>query len=287
MSLFQKKEKAEPEPQWYVSSTNMQVLNYKVYYMSAQEKLAYSLIAFVVGAAIGYLFYGGLMKDSYGDATLMTHIINIVVCGVIGFLAVKFFLPLRTEQIIAKRKKQLNIQFRDMLEGLTTALSAGNNVMDSFYAVHNDLSVQYEEGAFILNELEVILTGLQNNINIEVLLADFGQRSGLPDVVSFADVFEVCYRKGGNIRDVIQNTRSILNDKLLIRDEIETTVTSSKMEQNLMIVMPVVLIGLIKSMSPEFAANYATVAGVLATTIAIVCFVAAYFVGKKILDIEI
>ena len=44
-----------------------------------------------------------------------------------------------------------------MLEGLTTALSAGNNIADSFKAVRNDMSIQYEEGTFILQELDVIL----------------------------------------------------------------------------------------------------------------------------------
>lgn len=54
-----------------------------------------------------------------------------------------------------------------------------------------------------------------------------------------------------------------------------------------MIVMPVGLIGVIKMMSPDFGDNYATAAGVIATTLGIVCFVAAYYVGRKILDIKL
>ena len=72
-----------------------------------------------------------------------------------------------------------------------------------------------------------------------------------------------------------------------IMEEIETMVASNKMEQNLMIVMPVGLIGVIKMMSPDFGDNYATAAGVIATTLGIVCFVAAYYVGRKILDIKL
>ena len=40
-------------------------------------------------------------------------------------------------------------------------------------------------------------------------------------------------------------------------------------------------------MSPDFAADFATASGVLATTIAIIIFAVAYYVGKKILDIKI
>jgi len=61
MGLFKKNTKVEePEPQYYMSATNMQMLNYKVYYMSKLEKILYFLLAFIVGAAVGYLFYGGV-----------------------------------------------------------------------------------------------------------------------------------------------------------------------------------------------------------------------------------
>ena len=71
-----------------------------------------------------------------------------------------------------------------------------------------------------------------------------------------------------------------------IAEDIETLVTSNKMEQNIMIVMPIALIGVIKMMSPEFAANFVTPTGIISTTVSIVIFVVAYFVGKAVLDIK-
>ena len=181
----------------------------------------------------------------------------------------------------------LTRQFRDLLDGLTTSLGAGNNMINSLYAVKEDLQLQYEEDAYILKEISVMISGVQNNIPIENMLKDFGERSGIEDIKSFAEVFEVSYRKGGNIKDVIQNTYTILNDKMEIREEIETVVTANKTEQNLMIVMPIILIAAIKGMSPEFAANFATPTGVLSTTFAIIIFVISYYVGKMVLDIKI
>ena len=77
--MFFKKNKKEKEPQYYTSATNMPVLNYKVYYMSKLEKSIYFLLAFLVGAAVGYLFYGGLAKDEYGNATMATYILDFIV----------------------------------------------------------------------------------------------------------------------------------------------------------------------------------------------------------------
>ena len=86
---------------------------------------------------------------------------------------------------------------------------------------------------------------------------------------------------------MIRNTHSIINDKMEIESEIKTRVATNNMQQKIMIVVPIVLVALIKSMSPEFAANFATTTGILATTFAIVMFVVAYFVGKKILEIRL
>ena len=278
---------SQKEPQYFRSATNIPTLNYRVYYMSKNEIIFYSILAFVAGAFVGYLFYGGLGKDEFGNATLTTYILNALVMILAGAVAVKLFLPMRTEQLRDKRKSQLRNQFRDMLEALSTSLNAGKNVTDSFISVLEDMRVQYSQDAYIVQELEVINSGLLNNMNIEEILADFGARSGVEDISSFARVFEVCYRKGGNIKQVIRNTYDILSDKMAINEDIETVVTGSKNEQYLMLVMPIMMIAMIKSISADFAANFATATGLVSTTIGLVLFVVAYFVGRKVLDIKL
>lgn len=286
MKLKNKKKKSQ-EPEFYLSATNIQTINYKVYYMKPLEKVITFLVAFFIGAAIGYLFYGGIGKDEFGQPTTITWVLNIMIPVVIGTIAGKMFIPIRIKSLIDKRKKELNHQFRDMLEALTTSLGAGKNVNDSFISVYEDLKIQYNSDAYILKELEVIHSGIHNNVPIEDILDDFGMRSDNEDIRSFANVFKISYRKGGNIKDIIRNTHSILSDKMEITEDIETLVTSNRLEQNIMIVMPIILISIIKLMSPEFANNFVTPTGVISTTVSIVIFVIAYFVGKAVLDIKI
>ena len=275
------------EPEYYMSATNMPTLNYRVYIMKPLEKFLYFMLAFVVGALVGYLFYGGIGKNEYGDPTTLTWVLNITIPAVVGSVAGYLYVPMRTKTIIEKRRKELNHQFRDMLDSLTTSLGAGKNVNDSFMSVYEDLKVQYDSDAYILKELEVVISGIHNNIAIEDVLEDFGKRSDNDDILSFANVFKISYRKGGNIKDIIRNTHEILSDKMAISEDIETLVTSNKMEQNIMIVMPIALIGVIKMMSPEFAANFVTPTGIISTTVSIVIFVVAYFIGKSVLNIKI
>lgn len=288
MALFKKKKETQPpEPQWFTSVTNLPTYNYKVYYMSKLEKILYFLLAFVIGAVVGYLFYGGLGRDEFGQRTTLSWILDISIPGIVGLVAGRIFVPTRTKQIRDKNARTLNSQFRDFLEAFNTSIGAGKNVVDSFHAVYDDMRIQFEEDAFIVKELEVILSGMANNFDVEDLMEDLGNRSGNDDIVSFANVFRISYRKGGNLKDTINTTHSILSDKMEIKEEIETMVSASKMEQTVMIFMPVGLIGIMKSMSPDFASNFATPAGIASTTIAIGLFIVSYFVGRKILNIKL
>ena len=282
-----RKKKKEIEPQYYMSVSNMTTINYKVYYMSLEEKLSYFIFAFIVGGFTGWLFFGGLFKNEFSQPTTGTYIADVIVIVLFGFFFGKMYLPMRTVQLKEKRKNKLKIQFRDMLEALTTSLNAGSNVNDSFQNVHEDMKVQYGEDSYIAYELSVILSGITNNFSLEEMLKDFGYRSGIDDILSFAQVFEICYRKGGNIKDVVRNTHNILSDKMRISEDIETQITAAKNENNIMIIMPIILIAMIKSMSPDFAKNFTTLTGIISTIISLVLFVIAYIVGRKLMEIKI
>ena len=282
-----KKKNTQTEPLYEVSGTNRKMINYKVYRMTANEKALYFLLAFVIGAAVAYLFYGGIGKDDYGKPTIITYICDIVIMALFGFIAAKLFMPIRKDQIIAERKKKLRTQFIDLLDSLATSISSGKNVPNAFVAAREDLLVQYQPDAFIVQEVDNIISGIQNNIDVGSMLLNFGERSGIQDIRTFGRVFETAYSKGANLKDVVRNSHVILSNKCEIEAEIETKVASNKNEQNIMIIMPVILILMIKMAGSDFASNFTTPTGILCTTIAIGAFIGAYLIGRKILNIEV
>ena len=205
---------------------------------------------------MAYLFYGGIGKDDYGNPTTLTYILDIVIMTVIGFAVAFLFLPIRREQIITQRKKKLRAQFIDLLDSLATSIAAGKNVPAAFVAAKDDLLVQYQPDAFIVQEVENIISGINNNIDVGSMLLNFGERSGIQDIRTFGRVFETAYSKGANLKDVVRNCHLILSNKCEIEVEIETKVASNKNEQNIMIIMPIILIAMIKMAGSDFAAKY-------------------------------
>lgn len=287
MGLFKKKNKAEEEPEFLMSVLNTPTYNYGVYNLKSKEKMISFAIAFVVGAFVGYVFYGGIGVDSYGDPTAVTYICNIVICAIAGFLFGRAFLPIRRDMVLKSRKNQLRTQFISLLDSLSTSIASGKNVPMAFEAAREDLAVQFSEDSYIIGELDIINEGLRNNVPIEDMLADFGKRSRIKDIENFGKVFETSYRRGANMKDVIRNTHDILCKKILIEAEIETKITSSKNELYIMLVMPVGLMAMLKFTEGGFAEHFVSPAGLASTTVAIGLFVASFFVGRAVMKIEV
>lgn len=243
--------------------------DYHFYVPSLKERILWFLIGLAAAGAVLYIFYESVWVSLIAGA----------VCGVA-------FIPIRNRQVINKRRQKLSLQFRELLDALSTSIGAGRNVQDSFVSAVDDLTVQFGREADIVKELEIICSGMYNNVPVEELLSNFAQRSGVEDIGNFANVFATCYRKGGNINEIIKNTAEIIGDKIEIKMELETMVAGQKNEMNIMLVMPVLFVIVMKSMGGGLI-DLSSAVGILSVTGALIIFVAAYFAGQWITNIKI
>lgn len=261
--------KKNKEPYEEIKTLIGEGVDYNVYTPKTREKILWYLIGLAAVTFVVQIFFD-----------------RIIISSVIGIVAGFFFIPLFTKRKIAKRKSHLVGQFKSLLETLSTSIGAGKNVYDSFNGAINDLAVQYTEDADIVSEVKLICQGLNHNFAVEDLLNNFADRSGLEDVRSFANVFSTCYSKGGNIKEVMHNTATIIKEKIEISMEIETMVAGRKNEQNIMLVMPVVFILFLRGMGGDLI-DLESPIGLLSVAVALIFFVVAYLLSRKILDIKI
>lgn len=241
--------------------------DYHIYEMTMQDRLVAAGIGVILGVAVGYVFF------NYWPAAVVLSILA----------AWKVQEPYR-DYLKKKRLRTLLLQFKDLMETLTSSYSAGQTTARAFVDAKKEMEDLYGEGADIVAELSMINVGLQHNYNIEDLLLNFAARSGLDDVDSFANVFEVCNRKGGNLKQIVGETRSVINDKIEIEMEIQTMIAASKSELNIMMVMPFLIMlslrGLGDSMSGNGFINLVT------KFVALGIFAGAYVIGSKLVDIK-
>jgi len=158
--------------------------------------------------------------------------------------------------------------------------------MEAFAESYQDLLSLYGEKSDIVNETRIIIAGMTNNIIIEDLLRDFAERCGLEDVESFTSTFESGLRQGGDIRQVVWDSRKIINDKIEIEMEIKTMLTEKENELNIMMVMPLIIMVTLSGIG-TMSAVINTPFTVIVKIFAIGLFAAAYMMGRKIINIRI
>lgn len=243
--------------------------DYYVYHMKATEKLT--------GGALGFLA---------GMFVCMTFFRNIILSAAVGAVLIIPGIRKYQEFLKEKRRKTLLIQFRDMLESLTASYSTGKNTQGAFEDAYGDMADIYGKKSDIVHEIEMIVNGIYNGQNIEALLQNFADRSHLDDVESFAAIFEVSNRYGGNLKKVVGDTYRIINEKIEMEMEIRTLLTANKNELNIMMLMPMIIMITLSGMG-NMSVVQNTPLNVVTKAAALCMFGAAYYIGRKIIDIRI
>lgn len=243
--------------------------DYNVYNLSFKERL----IGFAIGFAGGYLA---------AQIMFAVPIASALIGIFVGFLAI----PMYKEHLHKKQQRDIVMQFRDVLDSLSNSFSSGKNTPDAFMDALNDMKMSYSDNAPLVKELAIVVNGLQNNYVIEDLLKDMAKRCGSDDIDSFAETFAVCNRLGGNLKKIVADTRDIINDKIEIEMEIQTTVAANKNDINIMSVMPFVIVMMMGSVGgPSISDN--SPLNVIVKIIALAMFAIAYRLGQKITDIKV
>lgn len=244
--------------------------NYDTYRFSLIEKSRYIFEGFTVTFILACLFY----KSIFGLIILSPLIL--------------LYYNNKKKELIKKRKWQLNIQFRDGINSLSAALSAGFSAEHAFAEAIRDLKGIYPDGSMIIKEFSYLVNRIQMNITVEKALSDFGERSGIEDIISFAEVFATAKRTGGDIIEIIKATGDIISDKLEVKREIVTLIAAKKFEATIMKIIPAGILFYLSVSSPGFLDSlYHNLFGVLLMTFLLGIYLFTYRIIDKIITIEL
>lgn len=245
-------------------------IDYGLYKMRPMEYVIALVVAAAVLFFIGYVFYRSI--------TLA------MILSPISLLYPK----IRTKQIIKKRKSELKLQFKDALQSLSSSLHGGKSFESAMRSANADLLIQYEPDAYIIQEFDIIIRRLESNETIEKAFDEFAVRSKIEEIQNFAEVLEICKRSGGNLIAAIKSSTDIIADKIEVLNDINSTLAEKKLEQNILSIMPLVMVFMLSISAKDFMEPVFTgVIGRVVMTISIGLFAIAYFIAEKITNIEV
>ena len=126
-------------------------------------------------------------------------------------------------------------------------------------------------------------------MTVEQVLEEFAGRVELEDLRSFASVFISAKRSGGDMLAIIKDTAGQISDKIDVKREIDTILAAKQYEFRVMSAVPYVIIGyMVLSGFPEFMDSlYGNAAGTGVMTVCLMVYIGAYYLGLRIIRIEV
>ena len=233
------------------------------------------IIAFIIGFGVGF----GVLFIFY-----QIVILSIIFGAIYGI--VNIFVS--AQAAIKKRKDKLRVQFFDMLEAMSVSMRAGNPPLKALESARQDLLLIYPDNSDIIIELNIIIAKFNNAIPLSEIFDNFAERSGLDDIRSFASIYATIEGKSSRADEIVRETQQIIADKMEIEMEIDTMMTAAKSEVNIMLFMPLVIIGVIGYAGAGFMdAIYTTTAGRLVATFGLIVFILCYIMARKFANVKL
>ena len=232
-----------------------------------------------------------LLKE-IGIYLLFALILYLFFKSVFAFLllipAVLFFHRFYKKELQKKYRETLNSQFKDALLSISAALRAGYSMENALKESGEEMDSMYGEASPISKEIRIMQNQLSLGIPLESVFDAFAERSQVEDIETFASVFRIAKRTGGDLVEIIRKTASDIASKIDTENEIAVVVRSKKLEQSIMMQMPPLIILYIDLTAGNILDPlYQTILGRIVMAVCLAIYLAACFLGRKILDIEV
>lgn len=228
------------------------------------------------------------MQAAALDAMLAYLFYNTWIAAVFMIPVSIFYFIQWREDICRKKEQEFREQFQNGMQTLASALKVGYSVENAIRETEKDLRTLYSEDSRILQEFSRMIHELDMNFTAEQVLKEMAERIRQEDVENFVTVFATAKRTGGDSIAILKNTVKIIGDKMEVEREIQTLLSSKKLEFRVMCIIPLGMVLYMRMAFPEFLSIlYGGLPGIILMTICLGVYAFAWRLGTKMIQIEV
>ena len=211
--------------------------------------------------------------------------ISILIGGIFGFFAPRFYV----KQQQAARIKKFDDQLGDMLTLMTNGLRAGYSTMQAMEAVSRELP------APICDEFRRVVQEMQIGITMEKALENLFRRIPSEDLDFVITAINVQREVGGNLSEILDTIAFTIRERVRIKGEIRIMTSNARTSGGILSMVPVGLGLALWFISPDYIGTFFAengfvpqpLCGIIAMSVIVGLILAGYFVMMKIADIEV
>lgn len=195
---------------------------------------------------------------------------------------------IRREDLSRQRAITLGTQFRDMLKSLAASLRVGYSTENALKECEQEMELMYGRDCVICEELRQMQNQFCIGLSAEEVFLEFARRNEVEDIDTFASVFSIAKRAGGDMVGIVERTSDNIAGRIDTRNEIAVLVSARQLEQRIMTLIPVGMI-LYMDLTSDGLLDplYGNLPGILIMTVCLGIYAASILIGRKIVQIEV
>lgn len=235
--------------------------DYRYYKLNKKENVFFFAAGYGILFFMSYLFYKSMFLSF-----------------IVGFATVVFKKQC-CEFMNSRRKKEIIVEFKDLLYSLGASIATGRYITDALVDSEANIKMIYGENCIIYRELVWMNRQIrENHVAEETALMDFAHRSGIEDIKNFVEIYTICKMTGGDLQSVIASTSDTIMEKIKLQQEIKNMMLEKQFEGRIVGVIPIVIILFLNITSPSYLAPlYETLIGRIVMTVCLGGFIGAVF----------
>ncbi len=146
----------------------------------------------------------------------------------------------------ARRQKSFLVEFANAIDIIVRGVKSGLPLNDCLRVIGQ------ESPDPVGGEFRLMLENLRVGITLEDALKRFYDRMPVPEVNFFQIVLSIQQKAGGNLSEALGNLSGVLRDRKRLQGKIKALSSEAKSSATIIGALPVVMLGLVYSTSPDY-----------------------------------
>ena len=214
---------------------------------------------------------------------LLSYVLLGNVLLAIALILIGFFLP---KIYLAKTKKKrlelLGLQLVDGLTLISNALRAGQSLPQALSLLVKEMPPP------ISQEFGILTKEYELGIPIETCLSNLANRVKSNELELFVNSILICGQTGGNLTETFENITKVIRERIRLEGKIDSMTAEGRTQGMVLTLMPLFLGLAFYWIEPELIKLlFTTVPGKIILVLTIGLDVGAWFITKKIVNIDI
>ncbi|MDD2370982.1 MAG: type II secretion system F family protein [Firmicutes bacterium] len=210
---------------------------------------------------------------------------NIIFAFIISCLTI-FLVPYFQRLIIKRTKYRMIIEFQDFIYLLNGSLQGGNSYDNALVETKFNLFSMYGDDTLLGKELEKIIYWNKIGIGYEKGFLMLEEEYKIGFFKEFSTVLNITRNKGGNFKEVLEQTNNTLSERLEIEREIGTLLAKQRIEVLMLRVIPFIMMLGLKFIYPEMIIFLTTsiLGGITFFGVGLI-FALSFYISNKLMEV--